>query len=518
MDRGDGVRDCDEHNRPVPLAAAVCFVSDEMGSLANRFMTMKRHILGLVAAAVIVAQSLAANGPPPAPLLFVKVIGPAGMKVQFHPGSKLAQTLNAPAVVGIRPGYAYRLELSGMAQYPGLKLYPILEVRGALHLPLDKTMRHPIPIVIQEDEIRRIVERSALVTRVHFLEDPALAPPIQTKADEPLVTDITPDYDPIDEAKAKGRLMIVMRVGEREPTVEELAPMAIPNTILFPGAGRLQAPPVGPPIPWAYWPVYDPAVGNRIPTEECLPDGGDVGPRVGIGPDGKVGGFNPSDTVIEYTTDLGRRKVAVSNRVHLCVPRFGVARQIYVPFDILSSKTTHIARGSKSGDEARNRVALTRADNVTTLAGIAGRKQPSQMQNKVALSGYESAKSAQVSFSISGTKHMTSGKELDEVTAYPFNEPISLFKWFDPKDAQIGDVVTIYLRYHNHTKHPVEKLVVSDNLTPRLEYVPGSARSDREASITIQPNEAGSVIMRFEIAGKLLPNQSGVVAFQVRVR
>lgn len=479
---------------------------------------MKRLHYAVLTMLLAAVPALAANGPPPSPLLYIKVLGPAGMKVQFHPGSKLSQSVAAPATVGVRPGYTYRLEISGLAQFPGVKLYPTLEVRGALHLPLDKAQRHPVPIVLLEEELRRIVEKAALVTKVHYLEDPEQAPPIQTKADAPLLTDITPEHDPIVEAKAKGRLMIVLRVGEREPEAIELAASAIPNTILFPGEARLHAPPVGPPIPWAYWPVYDPAIGNRIPTEECLPDGGDVGPRVGIGPDGKVGGLNPSDTVIEYTTDLGKRRLAVSNRVHLCVPRFAVARQMYVPLDMLSSKATSVARNVKTGTEAKNRVGLSRTDSVTTIASTAGRKKPSQMQNKILLSGYEATKSAQASFSYSGTKHVSSAKEIDEMTAYPFSDPISLFKWADPKEAQIGDVVMFYLRYHNNTKQPVENLVVSDSLTARLEYVPGSARSDREAAITIQPNEVGSVIMRFEIAGKLLPAQSGVVAFQVRIR
>lgn len=481
-------------------------------------MTMKQFIQTLVPAFILATPALAANGPPPSPLLFVKLLGPAGMKVTFHPGSKFPHTIPAPATVGIRPGYPYRLEIADIPGYPGVKLYPTLEVRGALHLPLDKAMKHPVPIIILEEEVRRIVEKAALVIKVHYLEDPDKAPAIQTKPDEPLLADITPDLDPIVEAKSKGRLMIVLRMGEREPAAEELAAGAIPNTILFPGEGRLQSPPVGPPLPWAYWPVYDPAIGNRIPTEECLPDGGDVGPRVGIGPDGKIGGLNPSDTALEYTTDLGKRRVTVSNRVHLCVPRFAVTRQIYVPFDILSSKAASVARATKTGDEASNRIGITHADNVTTVAATNSRKKPSQMQNKFLLSGFDGAKSAQASFSYSGTKHFTSAKEVDEVTAYPFNEPISLYKWADPKDVQIGDVVTIYLRYHNHTKHPVENLVISDNLTARLDYIPGSAKSDREAAVTIQPNEVGSVIMRFELAGKLLPNQGGLVSFQVRVR
>jgi hypothetical protein len=36
--------------------------------------------------------------------------------------------------------------------------------------------------------------------------------------------------------------------------------------------------------------------------------------------------------------------------------------------------------------------------------------------------------------------------------------------------------------------------------------------------MTVEPNEAGSVIVRWQISGKLLPGQSGVVSFQARIR
>ena len=59
---------------------------------------------------------------------------------------------------------------------------------------------------------------------------------------------------------------------------------------------------------------------------------------------------------------------------------------------------------------------------------------------------------------------------------------------------------------------------MSDSLTTRLEYVPGSAQTDRNAVFTAQPNEAGSLLLRREIGGTLQPGQSGVVRFQVRIR
>jgi uncharacterized repeat protein (TIGR01451 family) len=277
-------------------------------------------------------------------------------------------------------------------------------------------------------------------------------------------------------------------------------------------------PPVPPYLPWANWPVYDPLLGAKRSAEECLPDGGDVGPRIGIGPEGKLGGLNASDSAIEYSTEGGKRRVAVSNRVCILVPRFAVARQETVPAGVLTAVAAGSTRSTKGQFEVKNRVPPGKAETVAMLASTTGRQIPSAMQGRLHLHGYEQTRGVHVVAMVEGVKVVGQVKEPDEITAYPFCEPISLFKWAEPKEAQIGDVVTFFLRYYNHTKQPVEQLVVSDSLTSRLEYIVGSARSDREASLTIEPNEVGSAVLRWEIGGKLAPGQSGVVAFQARVR
>ncbi len=93
-----------------------------------------------------------------------------------------------------------------------------------------------------------------------------------------------------------------------------------------------------------------------------------------------------------------------------------------------------------------------------------------------------------------------------------------LVKCADRPAAQPGDVVTFILRYSNHGGKPLTDVAVTDSLSPRLEYVPGSAASDRTAVFTTQDNGAGSVILRWEVSGRLLPGQTGTLRFQARVR
>jgi uncharacterized repeat protein (TIGR01451 family) len=93
-----------------------------------------------------------------------------------------------------------------------------------------------------------------------------------------------------------------------------------------------------------------------------------------------------------------------------------------------------------------------------------------------------------------------------------------LTKYAQPKAPKPGEVVTFQLRYENYGSRPIRDVVIADSLSSRLEYIPGSAQSDRPVVFTLQPNEVYSVVLRWEVKGELLPGQSGLIRFQARVR
>ena len=277
-------------------------------------------LLGAAAA----QQPLPERGP--SPLLYVRFAGPTGMRATFYQGRPEGRTFDAPVVVGLRPGYLYRIQLAGFADRPGLAVYPTLEVRGSLSLTSHvRASAFPAPVVITDADLRAAVA-GTLVTKVIYLEDPDKAAPSSAPPGRPPETDVPPSRDPLDEARAFGRPMLVVRLGGRVPPPDELAADSVPNTILLPGERSLAPPRVGPCLPWAGCLFYDPILGPRPPTEECLHDGGDRGPRAAIGPDGRLAGLDAEDTVGEYTGADGRRRVVASNRICLCSPRFAVLR------------------------------------------------------------------------------------------------------------------------------------------------------------------------------------------------
>src|SRR5262249_47296864 len=183
----------------------------------------------------------------------------------------------------------------------------------------------PATFVLTEPDIERVLAGS-LVTKVLYLEHPDKAPPLATDKTRPLERDVPPRTDPLEAAREFGRPVLVVRLGERELTDEELARQSIPGTLLLPGDRSLAVPRVPPPLPWACFRYWDPVLGLKHPEEEIIHDGGDANKNAGIGADGKLYGLDVEDAVAEYTDARGRRLVTPSNRVCLFVPRFAVVR------------------------------------------------------------------------------------------------------------------------------------------------------------------------------------------------
>jgi uncharacterized repeat protein (TIGR01451 family) len=518
-------------------------------------------------------------GPGPSPVLYVRFGGIPGMKVTFYQGAPVGRAFNVPAGAGLRPGYLYRVKLTNLAGHPGLALYPTLEVRGTLQLPpRQRPSDYPAWIALSHDDIEH-AKAGVLITKVIYLEDPDRAYPVATRPELPPEKEIRPGQDPVAEARSLGRPMLIVRLGGRTFTDAELAHEAIPGTVLLAGDKRLTAPAAGPWIPWACMPVIDPLLGPRPLVEECLHDGGDSGAPAGFDQNGNLRGLDPADTVAEYKDSRGERHITPSNRVCLCAPRFAVVR---METPIAGYETAVVVAGTKSVQEqglmkSRQPSLFTKQNE--QLAGMKGQERASanvanlslgRLIHLDVLKAYEvdveaagvlgtaevrrltkeqiTRLSRQMDFArlysrpygtrstsqteggplvvgrVEGTNVFSTVAETRDFTAtcgekpQPPDRPIILFKWASAQGAQIGDVVTFFLKYSNHGGRPINDIAVSDSLTGRLEYIPGSSKTDRDAVFTMQQNEAGSLILRWEIGGSLLPGQSGVVSFRARIR
>jgi uncharacterized repeat protein (TIGR01451 family) len=431
--------------------------------------------------------------------------------------------------------------------------------------------------VLTPEDITQALAGS-LITKVIYLENPEQASPVATRPDQPLETDLKPSQDLLAEARALGRPMLVLRLGGRTLSPEEMAREAIPGTVLLPDQKTISMPPVGPYVPWARWPIYDPYLGPKPAEEECLSDGGDIGRPAGFDRDGRLQGLDPSDTVAEYKDSHGGRHVAHSNRICICVPRFAVIRTATPPAGYETAMVVGGAQGVQERAQINTRVPSLLAQQNEQLQGLRGRERPSanigalgldrlirlevlhayeidvgpaaalgsqalrllteeqrtrltrQMELSRLLSQPYATQSvgqvegASVVGRVEGLNTITTVQEARDCTLsckevpHAPDKPLCLYKWASAQTAKVGDTVTFYLKYSNQGGQPITEVAVSDSLTARLEYIPGSAKSDRDAVFTMQENSAGSLILRWEVSGRLLPGKSGVVSFQARIR
>ncbi len=459
------------------------------------------------------------NGLPiPAPLVAAKFLAPKDVRVTAFPGTPLSRVYDTPAVMGLRPGYIYRFELSNLPYHPGVAIYPEVEVRGTLvPRPGMKYMDYPLPLVFSQADIEKVLS-GVVITKVIYLEDPEKALPTEVGRDFPVEMPDASDAAAVKSALANGRLMAIVRVGNLKPTVDQLRPYAIDGTILLPGEKYLRSPLAAPVFPFWACPMYDPLLGPKGPKEECFLDGGDKGDPLGIGPNGNLGGLNPTDVGVEYTTG-GKRKVTTSNVICICSPRFMIRRVEIVPggFDYKQVPAGHFGTLNPGLYLDRKVAAVDIA--LTRPVGLEAKVRPSAYVGKVGVSFFIGSARPVVIGQVDGVKVVGALVEPEQLTAYPTLCPLTVTKSVDPSGPkEPGEIVTITIKYANTGSKAVSDVVVNDSLSGRLEYVPGTATSDRPSNFTTVENEVGSVIVRWELPGTILPGQSGTVKFKAKVR
>ena len=477
--------------------------------------------LSLLTLAMTVGQPVHPAVPPPvlppAPFLFVSVSAPGTPTVTWLPGTAESATATAP--VGLRPGYPYRFQLDNVAGAKNLTLYPSIEIRGAL-VPrpgLADVSKYPIPITLTDRDIDRILD-GRYVVKVYYLEDPETAVPAAAIPGEPLETTAETEEQAVRDARLRGRPMLILRVGERPFTKAELARENVPGTVLFPGAKTAPVPIMPPMLPFAGIMPYDPIIGPKGAGEECLKDGGDTGPRLGVREDGTLGGLDPSDTAMQFTTPRGT-KVVPSNRVCICAPRFISIRVDRGPagHHALRSPEGGVAVRPPIGVHVPTHPAETR--NLDQIVMTTGSKRPSGLESKIGPLVHEqwSGKLAGVS-GIQGVAVVAQVRGPDEITSFPGCHMLLQKRIEGPAAPKIGDEVTVYLKFSNPTTETMTGVIVSDSLTARLEYIDGTAKSSRAATFTAKNNEAGSVVLQWVVDGKLAPGESGIIMFKARIK
>jgi hypothetical protein len=146
---------------------------------------------------------------------------PAGGEIALlQPGAESA--LPAPAQGELQVGCTYRARIRGMADFPGIELYPTIELLDHLHAPSGKEREFPVPIEFTAADIEAALQ-NRLVTKVIYLEQPDLAFPEAQKGG-PRTTDYSPRANLMQAADELGRPIAIVRLGGRVPDLANPEP------------------------------------------------------------------------------------------------------------------------------------------------------------------------------------------------------------------------------------------------------------------------------------------------------
>jgi hypothetical protein len=160
--------------------------------------------------------ALQAGQVPAYALQAVRIALPTAGQVTFYPaGPQSGIDVVAPAQAHILVGQVYRLRISQLPEYPGLELYPSVELISRLHPPPGQADRFPVIIELLDEEIRWAAE-GRMITKVVYLEQPNRVL-TQHLNGELRVTDVPPSQNAVAEADVLGRPIAIVRLGGRTP-------------------------------------------------------------------------------------------------------------------------------------------------------------------------------------------------------------------------------------------------------------------------------------------------------------
>jgi hypothetical protein len=223
----------------------------------------------------------------------VRFIEPRGMKVTWMipspDGHRLwnDKPLEAPATYNFSQAAIYRLKLSDIPDYPGVDLYPTLEVVPANQRAMTFLAHSSVPVGFTADDFR-MVNAGNYVVKVIYLPDPQFQDiAVGGGLGELVSTQLEPGQDPIAEACKRGSILLIARLGNIDLELRHSPPMDAPPPKPAPPPMPHGMPPAGNGmVP----PGLMPPAGGLAPGGPMLPGGpGAAPPRPGTLPGAPMG-------------------------------------------------------------------------------------------------------------------------------------------------------------------------------------------------------------------------------------
>ena len=308
-------------------------------------------------------------------------------------------------------------------------------------------------------------------------------------------------------------------------------------------------------------------VGGR--SEEYLVSGREGHAPVYVDEHWTVHHFDAENTIAHFDTLGGKTVVEPSNKIQIYAPRFGAIRKIEglllegqvtalieARTHQVSNQNRHTIQTNFTEQESGAKYARTQ----NQINSIEGQRRSTGVGTAQRLGAYDNFQVVdsdsmillQRSFGFEGSSRTRlergalnaqawggsewikvqvnelapmSASGIDGAAVYfqvddkqSKTSKLRLIKVASKDSAQPGEMVEFTLRFDNVGTELIGNVTILDDLTGRLEFLPGTAVSSLKSGFVPQVNRSGSFTLRFEITDPLAPGDFGVIRFQCRVR
>jgi hypothetical protein len=167
----------------------------------------------------------------------VQIRAPEGARIALVMEGSYTESGFNQALVGMRIGPVHRLKVTEIPNYPGVEIFPTIEVIDRLYPPPEMALRYPIPVELTQEELE-LAANGSFVTRVIYIEDPKQAlPTAQRRDSEQPWFEAPHGEDPLVTADQFGRPVAILRIGGRVPSsasgTGDGAPCDVPPLMMY---------------------------------------------------------------------------------------------------------------------------------------------------------------------------------------------------------------------------------------------------------------------------------------------
>jgi hypothetical protein len=131
------------------------------------------------------------------------------------PGLFDSEALVEPGRYNFPQGAIYRLKLTDIPGYPGVELYPTLEVAPTVPRTEAFIAHNFIPFQLTDDDFKQVLSGN-FVTKVIYLPDPEYQELALAGVETLVSTRLDPGVDPIVEADRRGSILAIIRLGNKD--------------------------------------------------------------------------------------------------------------------------------------------------------------------------------------------------------------------------------------------------------------------------------------------------------------